>query len=246
MNSPKLSFFIFFLFFSGISFSQDDFINQGKPEIDGNKLVISYDFLTKNSSDIFYIWVEIENSNGEKIKTKSFSGDIGSNQKAGMNKKIIWAPEQDSIYLDEEITITVIAEKYLNKGSIIIRSALFPGWGQTKINNRKPWWLAGAAFYGTLAGSYIFNQKYLKSYDSYKAEDEDPVRRNELLNKTQKQLNSSIGLLYSAASIWAINMIWVAVFPDRNKPLKNANVSFSPSPSIQDKGFFISLRLDFN
>jgi len=247
MKELKFFPFLFFLFMFGKSSSQDFIINQPRLESEGNNLVISYDIITKNKPDQFYVWFEIERANGEKIEPKSLSGDIGEFQKAGSNKKIVWASDQDSVIINEEIFVTVKAEKYIksfNKSSVLLKSAIFPGWGQTKVSKGKPWWLTGVAFYGALTGGYLFNQKYLSNYDSYKLE-EDRSKRIELLDKTQKQLNTSTGLLYSAAAVWAINILWVGLTPSKYEPLQHTKFSINPSPALFNKGITVSLRMDF-
>jgi len=247
VNKRSLLLFVVFIFLTGKSSSQSFLINQPRLQIEGNQLLIFYDIITEKEPDQFYIWVEIEKANGEKIKAKSLSGDIGENQKSGNDKKIIWSPEQDSIYIDEEIFVSVKAEKYtksFNKGSAMLKSALLPGWGQTKISQGKPWWLTGVAFYGTLAGGYLYNQKYHRSYDSYKLQ-EDRDLRAELYDKTQKQQNIFTGMIYSAAALWAANVLWVAITPNTYKPLQHTILSFNSSPTAFNRGLLVSLRFDF-
>jgi hypothetical protein len=243
----KLYLLLFFLFLVFKSFSQGFELTRPRLLIDGNQLIIFYDIISKNSNDQFYIWVEIRKANGESIETKTFSGNIGANVKAGKDKKIIWTPEQDSIYLDEDIFVEVKAEKYIksfNKGSLMLKSAVFPGWGQTEISNGKPLWFAGIAVYGTLAGGYIYHKKYLNSYDSYKTE-EDPLKRVDLLDQTQKQLNISTVMLYSAVSAWAVNVLWIAFIPNKYHPLQNVKLSVNSSPGPYNRGLLFSLRFDF-
>ena len=147
----------------------------------------------------------------------------------------------------EEIFIEVKAERYtksFNRGSIMLKSTVFPGWGQTNISKGKPWWLTGLVTYGTLAGGYLFHKSYLKSYDSYKIE-VDPIKRADLLGQTQKQRNISTVMIYSAVSAWAVNFIWVALTPNRYKPLEHAKFSLHSSPDPYNGGLLLSLRLDF-
>jgi hypothetical protein len=247
MKKQRLLLILFFLILVVKSFSQDVKLSQPRLEPDGNQLVIFYDIVSKDLSDQFYIWVEIKKSNGELIKANSISGDVGANVKAGNNKKIIWSPEKDSVYLDDEVSVEVKAEKYIksfNKGSMILKSMAFPGWGQTEISNGKPWWIAGIAVYGTLAGGIIYHKKYLDSYEAYKVQ-EDPVNRAGLLDQTQKYLNTSTVMLYTAASAWAVNVLWVALTPYKYQPLKNAKISFYPATNPSDGSLLMSLRLDF-
>lgn len=247
MNKRRFVFYLVFVFLALKSSCQGFLINQPRLQIKGDQILIFYDIIAEKESDQFYIWVEIEKSNGDEIKAESLTGNIGENQKGGNDKKIIWAPEQDSVYLDEEIFVAVKAEKYVksfNKGTAILRSALFPGWGQTWISKGKPWWLTGVAVYGALAGSILYNQKYQKTYDSYKLEDDRDLRA-ELYDKTQKQLNTSTSMIYSAAAAWAANVLWVALIPNTYEPLQHTGLSFNASTAAFNSGLLVSLRLDF-
>ena len=248
MNKPSLYFLIIFIFLIDKSFSQGDLLTEPRLEVDGNKLIISYDLITKRSSDQFYIWVEIEKTNGEKISPKSLSGDIGGNIKAGSNKKIVWDSERDSIFFNEDIFVEVKAEKYVktfNKSSAILKSAVFPGWGQTVISKGKPWWIAGVATYGALAGGYLYHRKYVESLELYRSEKEEPSRRDDLYNQAQKQMNTSTALLYSAATIWVVNIVWVALVPNGYKPLQQAGISLNPVYTPFNKGMLLSIKIEF-
>ena len=247
MKKQRLILLMFFLILASKSFSQSVMLTQPRLEPDGNQLLIFFDIITKKLADQFYIWVEIKKSNGEIIQAKSLSGDVGPNVKAGNNKKIIWSPEQDSIYLNEEVSVEVKAEKYIkafNKSSMILKSMVFPGWGQSEISKEKSLLLTGVAIYGTLAGGYLFHKKYLNSYDSYKTE-EDPLIRADLLDQTQKQLNISKVMIYSALSAWAGNVFWVAFTPNRYQPLQHVQFSLNSLPGPNNGGLIFSLRLDF-
>jgi hypothetical protein len=247
MKRLKLLLFLFFLILCVKSFSQEVLLTQPRLESDGKHLLIFYDIVTKNLADQFFIWVEIKKSNGEIIQAKALSGDVGANVKAGNNKKIIWSPEQDSIYLNEDVLVEVKAEKYIksfNKGTMILKSMVLPGWGQASITEMKSWWLTSIAVYGTLASGYIYHKKYLKSYESYKAEG-DPLKRADLLKQTQKELNISTVMIYTAASAWAANLLWVAFTPNRYLPLKHVNLSINSAPDPYNGGLLFSLKVDF-
>jgi hypothetical protein len=245
----KLSFILFFLSFLFInkSFSQGYIINQPRLEVNETNLVITYDIISDNKSDQYYVWVEIEKSNGEKIIAKSLSGNIGEFQKPGKNKRIEWVSLKDSVSIDDEIFITVKAEKYIksfNRGSVLLKSTILPGWGQTKISGGKPWWLTGVAFYGILAGGILYNQKSLNSYDLYKIEENRDIR-TDLLAQSQSQLKVSDCLFFSAAAIWVANILWSAVSPEKYQPLKSARLSVSPAGSALNKSMLLSVRLVF-
>ena len=246
MKKQRQFVFLLFFFLAGKSFSQGFEITQPRLEFDGKQLLIFYDIITKHTTDQFYIWVEIKKNNGDTIHMNSLSGDIGNNINAGKNKKITWNPENDSIFLNEEIYAEVKAEKYIksfNKGSMVLLSTAVPGLGQTKVSKGKPWWLIGVVSYGALAGGFIAHRNYLNTYDSYIAE-EDPLRREELFAQAQKQMNVSNALFISGAALWAANIFWVAITPNKYLPLKSVKLSLN-QPSGPFKGATL-LTLKFN
>jgi len=247
MKKQKLFLFLIFLFLVLKSFSQGFLITQPRLRFDGDQLFIFYDIISRNPADQFYVWVEMKKTNGEIIEAKNLTGNVGDYVKAGNNNKITWIPKEDSIYLDDEIFVELKAEKYVKsfkKGSMMLLSTVFPGLGQTIISKGKPWWLTGIVAYGTLAGGYLYHQNYLKSYDSYKIE-EDPVKREELFQETQRQLNYSAAFIYSGAAVWAINVFWVAVTPNRYKLLQHVNLSLNPSPFRYDGTPLLTLKVNF-
>jgi len=228
-------------------FSQNFVITDPKLEFDGYQLSISYDLIYKNSSDIFYIWVDMKNQTGAPIRARTFIGDVGDSIKPGNDKKIIWVPEEDAIFLDEDVTLELTGERYereFNKGSMVIMSTAVPGLGQTKISKGKPYWIAGAAAYGAVAGGIIMHSSYKKTHDLYEAES-DAVERANLYDKSQSQLTLSTALLISAAAIWVGNIVWVSATPNHYKPLQHARVGLTPARSTKGRITMLSLQIDF-
>jgi len=206
--------------------SQDFTITTQRMEFNGKQLQITYDLIGKSKGDQYYVWVEVEKRNGESIKTITLTGDRGDIHE-GKDKKIIWEPERDSVFLNEEVLVEVKAEKYVksfNKGSAMVKSMILPGLGQTKVSKGKPYWLIGVATYGALAGGLVLHSSSVKNYDLYALE-EDPSVRKDLLDQAQKQQNMSSGLFISAAAIWTVNIIWMAAVPNSYMPLKNAKLT---------------------
>lgn len=238
---------LIFLFLVSKAFSQGVLINPTNLEFTGNRLLISYDIISSNQSDQFYVWLIIEHTSGEQIRAKALSGDLGVNIKAGANKQIIWIPEKDTVFLNEEVFVEIKAEKYrksFNKSSMILLSTVIPGLGQTKISNGKPWWLTGLVAYGSLAGGLIIHKNYLKTYNSYRIE-EDPSLRAEKFTLAQKQMNISNTLIISTAAIWVSNILWVALIPNNYQPLKHVQISLNQSIGPFRGTALLTLRLNF-
>lgn len=71
---------------------------------------IDYDILNSTEEELFTIRIEVTDAQGRLIQAQSLTGDIGENIPGGTRKQIIWDIEADSIFLDEEIFIEVIAQ----------------------------------------------------------------------------------------------------------------------------------------
>ncbi len=247
MKKQRLLLIPAFLIFSTLSFSQNFTINELKLVYDGYKLAISYNLNSKSQSDLFFIRVEIVKQDGIPVKANSYEGDVGDSISPGINKKIVWVPQDDAIFLDDTVSVEVKGERYeksFNKGSMIALSAAFPGLGQTKISKGNPWWLTGLAAYGTLAGGIVVYNKYLKTYDSYKAE-LDPIERSDLLDESQKQKNLSSTLFITTAAVWVGNVIWIAAIPNRYKSMQLPKLSLYTGPGIQGNITMLSLKVEF-
>lgn len=245
----KKSVLLLFLYFSCsyIAFAQEFYLTQPRLDFDGTKLQVSYDIITDNSSDRFYVWLEIQRSNGEPIQAKSLEGDIGEFISGGTNKHIIWVPENDSVFLDEDISVEVKAEKYRKefaRGGVMFLSMLFPGLGQTVARKSSAGWLMGLTVYGAAAGGYLFNKKYIDNYDKYKNED-DPDIRTEYYNKSQLQNSLSKALLISAGVVWTINFIWAAAMPNNYRPLQHLNVSVGQPAGSNSYASMLTFKLNF-
>ena len=244
----RISFlFLLFLFIVFKSSSQDFQITQLRLEFINNQLVITYNIDSKNAPAKFQISIQIKRQNGESINPKEITGDIGENIKSGNTRRITWDMGKDSIYLDEDISVKltgdIIAESY-SKGTLMLMSTVFPGWGQTKMTG-KSWWLGGVAAYGALAGGIIF---YNKCYDTSVLFN-DPLtpqdEKADLENKGNKEFLISRIFSVTAASIWVANIIWVAVAPNYRQPMKHAKLYIKPVTIPDYQGAMLSLRVDF-
>jgi hypothetical protein len=247
MEKQRLFLLIFLMFLAFRLNSQTSQIGTPNLTFDGSKLTISYDMINENQSDQFYVWVVIQKKDGQLLKMNSLSGDIGD-IKPGKNKVITWVPAKDSVYLNEEVSVEVKAEKYVkefNKGSMVLLSVVLPGLGQTKMSKGKPYWLMGVASYGALAGGLVTYSGYKKNYDSYLLEENDPQKRADYLSQAEKQANLSSALFVTAAAIWTANLIWVAMTPNKYQPLKYRPLTLEPSADPKNGAALLTLRYKF-
>jgi hypothetical protein len=222
-------------------------IGTPKLDFDGSRLTITYDIINSNPSDRFFVWVLIQNKNGETLKLNSLKGDV-SDVSGGGNKIITWNPADDSVFLNEEVAVEIQAEKYeksYNKGSAIVKSLLLPGLGQTKMSGGKPYWIMGLVSYGALAGGVVSYSGYKDSYDKYLSETENPQKRAEYLSESEKKAGMSGALLVTAAVIWTANLIWVSATPNRYQPLKYKPLTLQPSADPVNGAALLTLRYKF-
>ena len=116
----------------------------------------------------------------------------------------------------------------VGKGKLMIKSTIWPGWGQSK--KGKPYWLIGFAGVGCIAGSVWYNQLSVDNYNQYI----DAISLQEsdkYYDLSIQQNNISQILAYSAIGIWTLNIIWVAVMPNKNTQgitYRNFNLNISP------------------
>ncbi|MDF1551214.1 MAG: hypothetical protein P1P88_25560 [Bacteroidales bacterium] len=216
LNLGTLCILFLFAYFTN---AQEARIEITQLETINNKLVITYDFSDDVQNQLYDVWVEITNLSGRRINARTLSGDIGDNLVAGKNKKITWDFVADDIVIDAEINIEVKAlasrpgktlAKKTTKGKAILLSTIFPGWGLSKANPGKPYWLMGASAYLLAGGSILLNQMADKEYTSYTTE-LDPQLSEDSFNKSKSYNNLSKATGYTALGIWSLNLIWTAI-----------------------------------
>ncbi len=238
-----------FLVSSGLFCNAQPQTNLSTPQLEliGNQIYISYDIINSTANDVFRVWIEVTDSTGNKIPAKSLRGDIGKNIGGGNNKKIVWNFEVDNVYLEGGLYVQVYAEKLtpvvseegikpdksISRGGIIFRSALFPGWGLSKIGKGKAHLLKGVIGYGSIAASVYYNKKAISSYDDYlNATD---IQDETFYNNSVKEDNMSEIFAYTAIGIWVIDLVWTIAGSKELK--KESNYS-------QIKGFSIQTIYD--
>jgi hypothetical protein len=234
------------LLLSAAAGSQDIFLTKPRLVFTDNQLTISYDIIDGLTDDKYFVWVEVVDSDGKILKASNIWGDVGKNISAGNDRKIIWIPEDDSLS-GEKIFVQVKAERYVksyDRNTMLLRSAVLPGWGETRVSNGKPWWLSSFAVYGMLAGSYLYHQRYHKYYDSYRVE-ENPETRAGYFKISQNSVNVSTAMLYASLSLWISNLIWVTAVPERYKPLQHVELSLDRSVAFHRSAPVFSIKFEF-
>lgn len=216
-----------------ISGQSNDYITKPKLKYNNSNLTIEYEIKNPNKTNYhYYTWLTITDAKGNYIKPQTLSGDIGYLEEDG-KKQIIWDLEKDGMYLDEEITVQVKAEvlsKTFNKTKMLGLSTLFPGWGLTKVKE-KPYWIIGVVGYSSLAGAVWFNERSSSTYNKYLNSTEKD-KMNEYFDQSMEEYRTAEILSYSTIAIWAVNLVWMALTPNRYE---------SPEYSKYNRGFTIKM-----
>jgi hypothetical protein len=183
-------------------------------QIDNGRLIITYDLINTKPNERFNVWIDVRRATGQEIKAKNISGHVGKNIVGGKGLNIIWNFESENIDYEGNINVQVLAELItihnLKIERILIKSAVFPGWGLHDIEKVNPYLLIGIAGYGSLAAALIYNNKSNITYDQYLESDEIRERES-LYDDFNSQENATKIFGISAAAIWIADIGWATM-----------------------------------
>ncbi|NOY36861.1 MAG: hypothetical protein GXO83_04735 [Chlorobi bacterium] len=209
----------------------------------GNNIVITYDIDNYAPGEKFDVTIEIFTESGKKLDARSTAGDVGKNITAGKNKTVIWDFRNDKIKLTEGIYVKVYAKSHLvaekpkplkkkSLGGALVKSLVFPGWGNASISGG-PYWLFGFASYGCVAGSVIYNRQSFQSIKDYKTS-LDISKRNQLFHDARTQNQLSTILIAGAAALWVTDITILLI-----KGNKTQNFAYRQNAIVPQIGYYI-------
>lgn len=230
--------------------------------LEGENLIITYDIEKAKTGETFTVSVNISTVKGTKINAFTLNGDVGPGIYGGKYKRIIWDLAKDNVFLDDEIFVEVIAEsenysgagtnigkneyKQVSVGGAMLRSLVFPGWGNSYAKGGGAYWLMGVAAYGAAGAAVYFNDRAYNQYEDYKLEI-DPDERNQLYQDASDNYNMQKTLMYAAGAIWVADIIWAGIQAGKvNKEARQSKVSmgYYYDPVVRTPMFSVSLKLD--
>jgi hypothetical protein len=95
-----------------------------------------------------------------------------------------------------------------------------------------------------MATGFVINLKSQNSYDKYIAE-EDFNKRANLLDKANSERKLAYTMMYSAATTWAVNVLWVALTPRRYQPLQHTKISLNQPTVSNRRVTLLTLQFEF-
>ena len=220
-----------------------------------NEMVISYDIVRTKPDDLFNVSVQIKSKSGKVFNPVTLSGDIGDNVHGGIGKKVYWKVVEDNVSIDDmiyvEVTATLLNETQLivkkqKPGIYVLKSVIFPGWGNYYINRKGANWLMGVAAYGCVAGAIVLNRVNASQYNTYLNEF-DIAKRNQLYSKINNRQILTISLISAAGTIWLTDFIYTWIqgvrFNKKDKvggiPKRNYSLGLFYDPSMKMSSFVL-------
>ncbi len=224
-----------------LSAQQNFKISKPEPSLSNNILTIKYDITGCGSGELIDIILIVLNSKGDTIRPGSVTGDIGRQVGCGSGKTIRWNIAADNVNINEDIQIFVRGKKSarsvaetgvpasqkLSRGKIILMSALVPGLGEMKASGKPAFLAFSGLVYGSAGAAAFLASRSGKMEEDYLAA--SGTERDELYNKWQSNFNLTKYLTFSAAGLWAANIVWSAIIPvkdTRNKKMDIGMTSF--------------------
>lgn len=223
-----ICFYAFLVISTGIRAQSNVQISQPQLELKENTIRVSYRILQSSPDDLFRIWLEISDEEGNKLNAVSLSGDIGENVRGGEEKEILWHFENDIESLTGGIYVQLFGTR-INSNQVpenasplenerhanaitgnLIRSVAFPGWGLVRTNPGKPHWLKGVVGYGAIASALVFNRMAVASYDHY-LDSDDITEFNDYFDQSIRQENISKISAYVAIGVWVTDLAWTLI-----------------------------------
>jgi len=227
--------------------------------LENENLVITYDIVKSKSGETFNVKVNIITTTGKNISAFALSGDVGPGVYGGSGKKIVWDLNKDNAYIDDEISVEVFIEseltsnkakpaetaKAVSVGGALLRSAVFPGWGNRHIKGKGAYWLMGLLGYGAVGGSIYMNNQADKAYTDYK-NSRVAGERDQLYKDAEDYHQNQQTLMYAAAGIWVIDLIWTGIQAgNANKRAKQSKVDMGYYYNPVVRGPMVSFTYSF-
>ncbi len=183
--------------------------------LEGENMIITYDIVKAKSGETFDVSVSISSLKGQKISAFALSGDIGPNVYPGKYKKITWDLAEDNVYIDDQVMVEVFAKsmlppKSISVGGALLRSLVFPGWGNSYAKGGGAYWLMGIAAWGAAGGAFYFNNEAYNALEDYK-DATDGETRDQLFTDAEDHHQMQQNLMIAAAAIWAVDLIWTGI-----------------------------------
>lgn len=178
----------------------------------GNNLEISYTVVSDKKAQGYFPSVEIKYESGRSVTAKTFESIPEKTVVFDGENKIIWRADKDGAVINDMIYTVVILSKdvQIPLAPHIIKTAIFPGWGNYRLGNSNFYFTYGLVGWGLMGGSVLLNHSAAENYDNYKNTLDTDIG-NEYFNKAQTQNKLSYVCFGLGTAIWVANLAGVIV-----------------------------------
>lgn len=241
MTSTMKKYFLFILYsiVSSISLAQE--ITHEKIVLDKIDKKIHIHYTLENPKDIKYLYnISVFFSKGADTTYKPLQhleGDFGKYMEHG-DKEIRWNYlAEDSLFDGQEFHFKLKASmlpdpKFLGGPEQVWRSALLPGWGNTRVRYRhKLWYLNSVATFSLIGAGVFMRLQSESTFDDYLAAQTREEARS-LFDKSDRQRRTGGILLLAGGAVWLTDIIRVAIKGKKNNKLRREIKEFKEN---QDK-----------
>jgi serine protease Do len=214
-----------------------------------DNIKIDFEIANGSSNEKYDVTIEAYRNNigaSEKLNISSISGDLKDINASGVHH-IFWNQRADGYVLDDDLTFKIYLshKPNISYSKHLVKSLVFPGWGDYKIGNSKYYVAYGVLGYGLLGSSIWMNNQAFNSYNNYKKSFEI-AESNKLFNTAKLQYKNSLILGGTAAIVWSYDLANVYYKVRRAKKDLNIKTSKYYYEKSLQRTESISPKLKFN
>jgi hypothetical protein len=168
--------------------------------------IVKYNINNAKKNDRVRVWIDVFNSKKDTIRARSWKGDVNRFVAGGGEKVAIWNVFADEFDIIDSLTIKVSAtvENRFYLDDPLILSTVYPGWGDYRIKQKKPYWIYGALGYSFLGGAVASYFSASNNYNNY-LNAGTISDKNNYYNKAVMNRNLSYVFLGAAGVMWAVD-----------------------------------------
>lgn len=252
MKRLLLSILIICLLLSNLSAQQEPVIRNLNLYYKNKKALINYDLKDFKRSDKYHtIELLFVDRNFNVIVPEKITGDFGDTITAGKNKQIQWYIFDDDINISRQLKPIVLADGLRTGGSSnALWSVFVPGLGDYFVENPrnmvfKPY-LKTILFFGSLSLAIIADQNRIpltwKTWHRNILGDWSEFGYSHTYDYWLFKFDTET-FLFTAASIWILDLIWVYAKGNQNERLK---IFTKYKPAVTKNKDFTNVGLNIN
>jgi hypothetical protein len=196
-------------------------------------LIVKYNINNAKNHDKIRVWIDVFDSRMDTVRTKNWKGDVNKYVTGGGEKVAIWNVFADELELIDSVRIKISAtvENRFYLDDPLILSTIYPGWGDYRIKQKKPYWIYGATAYTLLGASVLTYFSASNNYDSYLSAN-SITDKNNYYDKAVLNRNLSYVFLGAAGVVWAIDYFGLIKRKRKIKKDWKKNLPVKETPNI--------------